>query len=184
LLLAVLITFGVSHGRAALLLEKVRAAVAKTVRVAPAAAAHLQRHSCFCYPDHEHLDFGVADVFLQGVAMLVRRDYLTSALLYVLCWLWQSCCSALHSYYKLMYNMAKQGNPHAQKEYGAWLKKLDKAKKAYKEAYDNEEIETMAGYGYEVSNVTVTFQRPLEASCQQGCNLVAQVYRSFWPDLK
>eukprot|EP00775_Hariotina_reticulata_P001040 gene1040-1378_t len=52
-------------------------------------------------------------------------------------------------YYKLMYNMAKQGNPHAQKEYGAWLRKLEKAKKAYKEAYDNEEIETMAAYGYE-----------------------------------
>jgi len=83
-----------------------------------------------------------------------------------------------------MYNMAKQGNAHAQKEYGAWLKKLDKAKKAYKEAYDNEEIETMAGYGYEVSIVTVTIQRPLEASCQQGCNLVAHLYRSFWPDLK
>jgi hypothetical protein len=56
----------------------------------------------------------------------------------------------LCSYYKLMLAMAKQGDPRAQKEYGAWLRKLDKAKKAYREAYDNEEIETLAAYGYEV----------------------------------
>jgi hypothetical protein len=55
------------------------------------------------------------------------------------------------SYYKLMLAMAKQGDPRAQKEYGAWLRKLEKAKKAYREAYDNEEIETLAAYGYEVS---------------------------------
>lgn len=49
-----------------------------------------------------------------------------------------------------MLAMAKQGDPRAQKEYAAWLRKLEKAKKAYKEAYDNEEIETLAAYGYEV----------------------------------
>ncbi|WIA36062.1 hypothetical protein OEZ86_007418 [Tetradesmus obliquus] len=54
-----------------------------------------------------------------------------------------------HIYYKLMLAMAKQGDPRAQKEYGAWLRRLDKAKKAYREAYDNEEIETLAAYGYE-----------------------------------
>jgi len=56
----------------------------------------------------------------------------------------------IHSYYKLMYSLAAKGDPRAQKEYAAWLRKLEKAKKAYQEAYDNEEVEQLAGYGYEV----------------------------------
>jgi hypothetical protein len=31
-----------------------------------------------------------------------------------------------------------------------WHWRLAKAKKAYREAYDNEEVETLAAYGYEV----------------------------------
>lgn len=49
-----------------------------------------------------------------------------------------------------MYSLAAKGDPRAQKEYAAWLRKLEKAKKAYQEAYDNEEVEQLAAYGYEV----------------------------------
>jgi hypothetical protein len=34
-----------------------------------------------------------------------------------------------HSYYKLMLSMAKRGDPRAQKEYAAWLRKLERARK-------------------------------------------------------
>lgn len=50
----------------------------------------------------------------------------------------------------MMFSMAMRGDLRAQKEYAAWLRKLERAKKAYKEAYDNEELETLAAYGYEV----------------------------------
>jgi hypothetical protein len=49
-----------------------------------------------------------------------------------------------------MSSLARKGDPRAQKEYAAWLRKLDKAKKAYQEAYGNEEVEQLAAYGYEV----------------------------------
>jgi transcriptional regulator of NAD metabolism len=56
-----------------------------------------------------------------------------------------------------MYNLAAKGDPRAQKEYAAWLRKLDKAKRAYQEAYDNEEIEQLAAYGYEVRQFIVSY---------------------------
>lgn len=37
-------------------------------------------------------------------------------------------------------------------EYGSWLRKLAKARRAYAEAYRNEDNETMAAYGYEVGS--------------------------------
>jgi hypothetical protein len=49
-----------------------------------------------------------------------------------------------------MYSLAKKGDPRAQKEYAAWLRKLEKNRRAYQEAYENEEIEQLAAYGYEV----------------------------------
>jgi hypothetical protein len=60
-----------------------------------------------------------------------------------------------NSYYKLMLAMAKRGDPRAQKEYAAWLRKLSRARKAYQEAYGNEEVEQLAAYGYEVRCVCV-----------------------------
>lgn len=66
-------------------------------------------------------------------------------------------CPLLHSYYKIMYNLAAKGDPRAQKEYAAWLRKLDKAKRAYQEAYDNEEIEQLAAYGYEVRQLILSY---------------------------
>ncbi|KIY94001.1 Translocase of chloroplast 90 [Monoraphidium neglectum] len=52
-------------------------------------------------------------------------------------------------YYQLMRGWARQGDPTAQKEYAAWLRKLSRAKRAYAEAYRNEDNETLAAYGYE-----------------------------------
>lgn len=49
-----------------------------------------------------------------------------------------------------MWRMAQRGDLRAQKAYAAWLRKLDKAKRAYREAYENEELESLAAYGYEV----------------------------------
>ena len=62
-------------------------------------------------------------------------------------------CSAsppLRRYYKVMYRLACEGNPWAQKEYALMLKKQDKLKKTYREAFENEDIEMMANSGYEV----------------------------------
>ncbi|KAI8472281.1 MAG: hypothetical protein J3K34DRAFT_519900 [Monoraphidium minutum] len=53
------------------------------------------------------------------------------------------------SYYQLMRGWAKRGDPVAQKEYAAWLRKLARARRAYAEAYRNEDNETLAAYGYE-----------------------------------
>jgi hypothetical protein len=46
--------------------------------------------------------------------------------------------------------MARDGDVRAQREYGAWLRRLAKSRRAYREAAENEEVETMAGFGYEV----------------------------------
>ena len=35
-------------------------------------------------------------------------------------------------------------------EYGIWLRKLARARRAYADAYRNEDLETLAAYGYEV----------------------------------
>lgn len=49
-----------------------------------------------------------------------------------------------------MASMARDGDVRAQREYGAWLRRLAKSRRAYREAAENEEVETMAGFGYEV----------------------------------
>lgn len=56
----------------------------------------------------------------------------------------------MRSYYQLMLSLARQGDPRAQKEYAAWLRRLSRAKRAYADAYENEEVEALAAYGYEV----------------------------------
>lgn len=53
-----------------------------------------------------------------------------------------------------MRQFAKQGDPRAQKEYAAMLRKQAALKKTYAEAYNDEEIEMMAAGGYEVGTST------------------------------
>jgi len=54
-----------------------------------------------------------------------------------------------HMYYKLMYQLARQGNPWAQKEYALMLKRLSKLRRTYADAFENEDLEMMASSGYE-----------------------------------
>lgn len=54
-----------------------------------------------------------------------------------------------HLYYIYMRQLAKGGNPWAQKEYDMMLRKMKKSKAAYKDAFENEDLELMATSGYE-----------------------------------
>ena len=45
---------------------------------------------------------------------------------------------------------------HVPQEYATWLRRLAKIRRAYAEAYRNEDNETMAAYGYEVRRGGVT----------------------------
>ena len=74
-------------------------------------------------------------------------------------------------YYSLMRAWARQGDPRAQKEYGAWLRRLARARRAYAEAYRNEDNETMAAYGYEVSR-SVGFVGVVAVCCCCCCLLL------------
>ncbi|KAG1671540.1 hypothetical protein FOA52_011262 [Chlamydomonas sp. UWO 241] len=54
-----------------------------------------------------------------------------------------------HMYYKLMYRLAREGNPWAQKEYDNMLRRMGRLRKTYKDAFENEDLEMMAGSGFE-----------------------------------
>ena len=54
-----------------------------------------------------------------------------------------------HLYYIYMRQLAKGGNPWAQKEYDMMLRKMKKVKSTYKDAFENEDLELMATSGYE-----------------------------------
>ena len=51
------------------------------------------------------------------------------------------------SYYRQLYALAKRGNLRAQKEYGAMLRRLARIRRAYAEAYANEDDEALAAGG-------------------------------------
>lgn len=54
-----------------------------------------------------------------------------------------------HMYYRTLYNLAKKGDPYAQKEYAAMLRKLEKLRKTYRDAFKNEDLEMVGAAGYE-----------------------------------
>jgi hypothetical protein len=77
-------------------------------------------------------------------------------------------------YHRLMRRWARAGSLEAQKEYAAWLRRLRRARRAYADAYRNEDNEAMAAYGYEVGLFLVWFNLVvggwlLVFGCWWGC---------------
>ncbi|KAF5834443.1 hypothetical protein DUNSADRAFT_8906 [Dunaliella salina] len=54
-----------------------------------------------------------------------------------------------HMYYNIMYDLACAGNPWAQKEYSAMLKRINRLRKTFKKAFHAEDVERVVGGGYE-----------------------------------
>uniref|UniRef100_A0A7R9V4P2 AIG1-type G domain-containing protein n=1 Tax=Chlamydomonas euryale TaxID=1486919 RepID=A0A7R9V4P2_9CHLO len=74
-----------------------------------------------------------------------------------------------HVYHRLMHRLAVEGNPVAQKEYDAMLRGLQRLQRTYKDAFENEDLEMMAGAGYE-GYVTEGLDLGLAVDPEDGTN--------------